>query len=107
MAVDQIEQEFQQLRSAYQSEPNLKTVLDGFDNMTSFSTAWNYVQGHFEHLQLFCGSMATAFPTTSMVKTDFSIVKWEKDDGRMSLSNFSLEGIMHCKQHEHIQCNFS
>ena len=61
MAVDQIEQEFHQLRSAYQSEPNLKTVLDGFDNMTSFSTAWNYVQGHFEHLQLFCGSMATAF----------------------------------------------
>ena len=34
--------------------------------------------------------MATAFPGTSNVESDFSIVKWEKDVMRMSLSDFSL-----------------
>ena len=32
--IEQIEHEFQQLQSAYLSEPNLKRVLDECDNMT-------------------------------------------------------------------------
>ena len=43
--------------------------------------------------------MAAAFPGTSNVESDFSIVKWEKDVTRMSLSDFSLEGILHAKQY--------
>ena len=42
--------------------------------------------------------MATAFPGTSNVESDFSIVKWEKDVMQMNLSDFSLEGILHAKQ---------
>ena len=46
--------------------------------------------------------MATAFPGTSNVESDFSIVKWEKDVMQMSLSDFSLEGILHAKQYNKI-----
>ena len=43
--------------------------------------------------------MATAFPGTSNVESNFSIVKWEKYVTQMSLSDFSLEGILHAKQY--------
>ena len=46
--------------------------------------------------------MATAFPGTSNVEGNFSIVKWEKDVMQMSLSDFSLEGILHAKQYNKI-----
>ena len=48
----------------------------------------------------FCGGIASAFPGTSTVESDFSIVKYEKDEYRMSLTDFSLEGILHSKQFE-------
>lgn len=38
------------------------------------------------------------YPGTSRVESDFSIMKWEKNDYRMSLMDLSLEGIMHSKQ---------
>ena len=37
------------------------------------------------------------FRGTSTVERDFSIVKWEKDEGRVSLTDFSLEGIIRAK----------
>ena len=46
--------------------------------------------------------MATAFPGTSTVESDFSTVKWEKDDYRVALTDFSLEGVMHSKQFDKI-----
>jgi hypothetical protein len=52
---------------------------------------------------MFCGGLATAFPGTSSVESDFSIVKWEKDDCQIGLTNFSLEGILHAKQFTRLQ----
>ena len=46
--------------------------------------------------------MATAFPGTSNVESNFSIVKWEKDVTQISLSDFSLEAIHHAKQYNKI-----
>jgi hypothetical protein len=46
----------------------------------------------------YCGVVATLFPGTSTVKSDFSILHWEKDLFRKRLSNFGLEGIMQAKQ---------
>jgi hypothetical protein len=37
------------------------------------------------------------FPNTATVETDFSITVWEKDNCRADLTDFSLEGILHCK----------
>ena len=49
-------------------------------------------------LQQFCGGLATAFPNTATVESDFSVIGWEKDDTRRDLTDFSLEGILHSKQ---------
>lgn len=46
--------------------------------------------------------MATPFPTTATVESDFSIVRWEKDEGRGSLQNYTVEGIMNSKMYEEL-----
>ena len=40
------------------------------------------------------------FPNTATVESDFSILGWEANEYRRSLTNLSLEGIMQCKQFE-------
>jgi hypothetical protein len=40
------------------------------------------------------------FPDTATVESHFSILGWEKDENRKSLTNLSLEGIIQCKQFE-------
>jgi hypothetical protein len=74
--IDGIEWESQELKLAYQIEGLLKDALDNCDYKTSFQTGWNYVQNQFNSIKLFCGGMATAFPGTSNVESNFSIVKW-------------------------------
>jgi hypothetical protein len=44
--------------------------------------------------------LATAFPNTTSVESDFSILKWEEDDKRKAMTNLSLEGIFQVKQRE-------
>jgi hypothetical protein len=39
------------------------------------------------------------FAGTCAVESDFSILRWEKDDFRKSLSDFGLEAVLHAKQH--------
>jgi len=46
----------------------------------------------------FCGVIATLFPGTSTIESDFSILRWEKDAFRKSLSDFGLEGMLQAKQ---------
>ena len=46
------------------------------------------------------GGIATVFLNTASVESDFSILSWEKDKYRLSITDLSLEGIMHCKQYE-------
>jgi hypothetical protein len=46
----------------------------------------------------FCGGTATLFPGTSRVESDFSVLRWEKDAFRKSLSDFGLEGVLQAKQ---------
>jgi hypothetical protein len=36
------------------------------------------------------------------VEADFSIINWEKDDVRTSLTDMSQEGIMHSKQYAYM-----
>ena len=64
---------------------------------TTFLQGWHFVQNRFKYLERFCGGLATAFPGTSTVVSDFSVVKWEKDDCQLGLTDFSLEGILHAK----------
>lgn len=101
--IDIIEQEFEELQATYRRESSFRSVLDACDHNSSFTDAWKLTQDRFRFLQEFCGGLATAFPGTSTVESDFSIVKWEKDAGRVSLTDFSLEGILHAKQFRRIR----
>jgi hypothetical protein len=49
-------------------------------------------------LRQFCAGIATVFLGTSTVESDFGVLNWEYDDFRSSLTDFSLEGVMQCKQ---------
>ena len=68
---------------------------------TSFEIGWSIVEGKkFDVLRDFCGGIATVFPNTATVESDFSILGGEKDEYRKSLTDLSLEGIIQCKQFE-------
>jgi len=88
---------------AYRHEPTLRTALEGCDDQTSFEDGWKIVSDEtrkFDILREFCGGIATVFPNTGTVESDFSVLGWEKDEYRQSLTDLSLEGIMQCKQFE-------
>jgi hypothetical protein len=72
-------------------------VLDKCNSTALFDEGWSYVANRFDRLKEFCGGLAIAFPGTPSVENDFSIVYWEKDDCRISLTDISLEGIFHSK----------
>ena len=43
------------------------------------------------------------FPNTATFESDFSILKWEKDANRKSITDLSLEGVMQSKQWRELQ----
>lgn len=96
--IDELEKDQRDLVAAYGREAALKLALDGHDEKWLFNEAWDAVKPRFKTLREFCGGLATAFPNTASVESDFSIIKWEKDAHRTSLTSLSLAGIMHSKQ---------
>ena len=97
-----IESDHRKLVIAYRNEPALRSAIDAYArvDIKSFDTAWQVVQGRFEILRDFCGGIATVFANTASVESDFSILGWEKDQYRLSLTDLSLEDILHCKQYK-------
>jgi hypothetical protein len=91
--IDFIEQHQQELFNAFKMEPNSKLLIDKQDHTMFFNTGWDDLKGRFEHLQMFCGGLANAFANTTSVESDFSILKWEKDNFQQSMMNLTLEGI--------------
>jgi hypothetical protein len=61
---------------------------------------WDSVNGRFKTIRQFCDGLATAFPNATSVESDFSLMKWEKDEHRTGLASLALAGIMHAKQFE-------
>ena len=94
----QVEEDHRTLLSAYRNEDALREVLNSHTDQISFEHAWNVVSGRFEYLKEFCGGLATIFPGTATVESDFSVANFEKNSSRAQLTDLSLEGIFHCKQ---------
>jgi hypothetical protein len=63
-------------------------------------------QGAFSGLRQFCGGLTMTFPNTATVESDFSMVKWEKNNTHTSLTSLALAGIMKAKQFEFLKANF-
>ena len=78
--LEDIDQDFVSLKRAIREEPILKAIVDKCDTHTSFKDGWAPMQDCFPKLMDFCGGLATAFPNTASVESDFSIINWEKDD---------------------------
>ena len=99
--ITKLEHQHHQLLLMYQHDAALKAVLDDCDGTVSFESGWSIVQGKkFDVLRDFCGAIASVFPNTATVESDFSVLGWEKDEYRQSLTDLSLEGIIQCKQFE-------
>ncbi|KAI9908607.1 hypothetical protein PsorP6_016339 [Peronosclerospora sorghi] len=97
--IDQVEQDHRDLLSAYRGEPVFKNALDNCsDANTGFNDDWGLCIGRFDYLRDFLGGLDPMLPNTATVESDFSLIGYEKDEYRNSLTDFSLEGILHAKQ---------
>ncbi|CAM6007504.1 unnamed protein product [Sphagnum balticum] len=101
--IDKVESEHCELFAVYARKLDVKAALDKHDEKTFFNEAWDCLKGRFMQLRQLCGGLATVFSNTISIESDFSIVKWEKNDSRSSLTNLSFTGIMHAKQFEQIK----
>lgn len=99
ITIDIIEQQFKKLRLAYSTESPLRTALNKCDEKTGFEDGWKIVEGrNLNILKDFCGCLATLFPNTASVESDFSQLAWEKGEYRMRITDLSLEGVLQSKQ---------
>jgi hypothetical protein len=107
--VDLIADEHKELIMQYRTNDILKLAIDSFNggsgDDSSFGGAWSALgsDGSFHNLKAFCGGIATLFPGTCTVESDFSVLRWEKDSFRKSLSDFGLEAILQAKQFHRLQ----
>ena len=101
-----LEDEFVLLRNCYRvTQVALKTAIDALPADATFLASWSLplLDGRFDRLKDFAGGLASPFPTTATVESDFSIVQWETDAARSQMEHYSLEGIMQCKEHERLK----
>ena len=65
----------------------------------SFKECWSPLGKDYNALKEYCGGLASVMPGTSSVEADFSLINWTRDPQSKSLTDFSLESILHCKQY--------
>jgi hypothetical protein len=95
--IETIGRQHNALYDSYHCQPDVKSSIDSFGDSAAYRDTWIGPQNTYPLLERFVGGLATIFPGTSTVASDFS-VKYEKDKNRMSLTDASLEGILHAKQ---------
>jgi hypothetical protein len=86
------------LLNLYASDQILRVAVNRNIIETSFDDAWDYAPSQFSHLRSFYGGLATVFANTTLIESDFSILKWEMDENRTCLMHVSLEGVFQAKQ---------
>jgi hypothetical protein len=96
----------------YRTDKLFKQAIDSSPDISaggcsSFADAWkvvvNTINDGFQNLNAFCGGIATLFPGTCTVESNFSILRWEKHSLRISLSDFYLEAVLQARQFLMIQ----
>jgi hypothetical protein len=99
-----IEEQHRQLLLTYRDNELIHQAIDMTKQTNLFHESWKCINTvQFAELKEFCGGLATVFPTTATVESDFSNVNREKDKYRAALTDFSLEGRLHAKQHKLVQ----
>ncbi|OQR86203.1 hypothetical protein ACHHYP_10873 [Achlya hypogyna] len=96
---DNIEADQRELYAAYNGgDAFLKAAIDKHDLSTTFDEAWDVTSGRWCRLCSFCCGLATVFPNTTSVESDYSILKREMDENRTDMMHLFLEGIFQAKQ---------
>jgi hypothetical protein len=98
--IDDVDAQFRCLRIAYREEEGVKMKLDAHHSKTSvqsFKECWTPLGKEYDALKEFCGSLASLMPGMSSVQSDFLFINWSGDPYSKSLTDFSLEAILHCK----------
>jgi hypothetical protein len=101
-----ISQQFVEFQSCYRKESVFRRVINNSEAKFSsldFKQAWAITDDRFPLLMQYCGGLASVFPNTATVESDFSVLGYEKDPNRSALTDFSLEGILHAKQFTSLQ----
>eukprot|EP00172_Hildenbrandia_rubra_P004313 Plantae.Rhodophyta-Hildenbrandia_rubra.ctg8478.p1 GENE.Plantae.Rhodophyta-Hildenbrandia_rubra.ctg8478~~Plantae.Rhodophyta-Hildenbrandia_rubra.ctg8478.p1 ORF type:complete len:199 (+),score=31.30 Plantae.Rhodophyta-Hildenbrandia_rubra.ctg8478:445-1041(+) len=101
--VNQLENEHSELLEVKRRDARFRDEIERFRGAEGFEGGWTSLRGRFPSLRSFAGGLATVFPGASAVEADFSLISWEKSDYRSQLSNLSLEGMLHAKQHERLK----
>ena len=84
----------------FRTDEVLQRGINALNSTTSFVNAWSVLgTDSFPNLTEFYGVIATLFPGTCTNESDFSVLRWHKDDFRNSLSDFGLEAVLQAKQH--------
>ena len=98
--LEQIQVQHRELLLSYRDDEDIRKAIDSSKEDPSFEGSWKCMSRiQCSALKEFCGGMATIFPGTATVESDFSDVNYEKDQYRAALTDMSLEGILHAKQH--------
>jgi hypothetical protein len=88
--INDIETEHREFLRTDSSEKPLREALENQPKSIGFSEASAVCQGRFSKLREFSGVLATVFPGTATVQSDFSIVNWVKNDYRSAMTDLSL-----------------
>jgi len=106
--INAIKNYHRELLTTYRRENGISSIVDQHDHTMSFNEAWDSLDGTwFDQLRRFCAELATIFPNSTLIESDFSILKWELEEFRKSLLDLSLERIFQAKQFElldNIEC---
>jgi hypothetical protein len=98
--IENIEKDHQELVNSYRTEPGFKERVEKHDHSTLFNVGWDEFKGRFQYLRQFCAGIGCVFANTTTVESDFSVLKWEMDDFRSSMTNLTLEGVFQTKQRD-------
>ena len=96
--IDSIEVQFKVFLRKYHNDEVLKHLVENTSKCETFVAAWGWLYKEYPLLVMFAGGLATTFPGTSTVESDFLVLGWEKDEYRTMLSDLSLKGILQAKQ---------
>ena len=100
--IENIGRQHKALCDLYRRKPDVKRSIDSFYEGAAYPDAWNRLHNMYPLLERFVVGLATIFLGTYTAKSDFSVVKYEKNRNRMCLSDASLKVILHAKQYRRL-----
>ena len=95
--------EHKELLTEYHIESTTWKFIEPCDWTNSFSKTWRLIERHFPYLVKYIGGVVTILPGTSTAESDFSILRWEKNQFCKCLSDFALGKFMQANKYDHIE----